>query len=167
MELQLTEGAGLVLRFFAKRDISQLLELMQALAVFERYSELFSVTEADIEQRGLGKHPEFYALIAHEKKNPDLLLGMAVFYYIPFSFDLSPELVLKELYVRPEAQGKGVGKALMRRLTTIALDSACHRIKWLVLHDNEHAKAFYTAIGAHQNKKWENWSLDLNKRLIE
>ncbi len=161
MESRSVEDKSLVLRFFEQCDVSQLLELMEALAVFEQYSDSFAVTVAEIEQRGLSAHPEFHALIAHEQSSPDLLLGMAVFYYIPFSFDLTPELVLKELYVRPEAQGKGIGRALMRRLTDIARDSACRRIKWLVLHDNEKAKAFYAGLGAHQDVKWENWCFDL------
>ena len=41
-------------------------------------------------------NPEFHALIAQDQLGE--ILGMAVYYIVPFTFDLKPDLVLKELY---------------------------------------------------------------------
>ena len=148
-------------RTFVHEDAAQLLEMMVSLARFEDYIGDFAVLKQDLIQRGFGDAPEFQALVAHEEANPTRLLGMAVFYWIPFSYDLTAEIVLKELYVRPAGRGKGIGKALMAQLIAIARGEGCRRIKWLVLPENQRARTFYTSLGAKQDTKWENWVLEL------
>ncbi len=132
---------------------------MESLARFEGYADAFAVTQEDILERGLSHEPEFEVLVAHQANEE--IIGMAVFYFIPFTFDLCPELVLKELYVRQASRGSGAGRALMSRLTEIAQARGCRRMRWLVLKGNESARRFYRSLGAHQDTKWENWMLDL------
>jgi GNAT superfamily N-acetyltransferase len=133
---------------------------MEGLAEFEDYIDEFCVTEKDLIERGLCDQPEFFAFVAEV---PDgTLVGMAVYYIIPYTYDLCPDMVLKELFVAPDMRGTGVGQALMGSLRQAAEAHGCNRIKWLVLSDNESAKRFYAGLGANRDRKWENWNLLLD-----
>lgn len=94
-------------------DANELLVLMRELARFEDYIEQFRVTEDDLLERGLceGSSQQFIAFIA-EAGNGEML-GYALAYMVPFTFDLQPNLILKELYVRETRRGIGIGHALM------------------------------------------------------
>lgn len=149
------------IRPFQREDAAALLQLMEELAAFEDYLEAFSVREADLIDRGLGAHPEFFAHVADSPE--DGLVGMMVFYFVTYTYDLAPELVLKEFYVRPEWRSAGLGQALFAALRTIAQANGCRRIKWLVLKNNERAKRFYQRLGASRDDKWENWQVSLQQ----
>lgn len=150
----------LCVRHFQRDDIPQLLTMMKELAAFEGYLDAFAVTQSDLEERGLCREPQFRALVAEKPNKPGDLLGMAVFHFIPYTYDLTPDLVLKELYVRESARGFGAGKALIEQVRIEAVAAGCKRIKWLVLASNDRAKAFYQSLGGRRDDQWELWSLD-------
>lgn len=152
-------STGIVIREFRRGDIDQLLQLMQKLAAFEHYLDDFCVTETALEERGLSAKPEFRIFVATSRARPNDLLGMAVFYFVPYTFDLRPDLILKELFVSEEARGHGIGRALMQKLIAIADRAGCRRIRWLVLTENAGGKRFYESLGARHDTKWENWQL--------
>lgn len=147
-------------RAFQSADIPQLLKLMRELAEFEGYLDQFKVTEADLSERGLSEQPDFYAWVA-TAADGDQLIGMAVTYCIPWTFDLRPTLVLKELYVDAATRSGGVGKALMNAVIAQARDLDAGQIKWTVLPDNRAAQNFYQSLGAEADRSWENWQLAL------
>ena len=148
-----------VTRHFTETDTNELLVLMRNLADFEDYLDEFKVAQSDLIERGLCEEPQFHALVAEAKDGT--LLGMAVYYTIPFIHDLHPAMVLKELYVTDKARGMGVGKALMTGVKSAAKELKCKRIKWLVLVGNERARKFYASQGGQQDHKWENWYLNV------
>lgn len=147
-------------RHFTVDDVYQVLQLMKGLAAFEGYLAEFNVTEADLISRGLREIPEFFACVA--EADDKTILGMAVYYLVPYTYDLQPDMILKELFVADEARGLGVGQALMDMVRTDSLARGCGQIKWLVLKGNEAAKRFYSSLGARENVKWENWYIKLN-----
>lgn len=150
---------SLMVRPWQRDDAAQLLTLMQGLAEFEGYARDFAVNEQELLRRGLGDVPQFEALVAEREELPGTLLGAAVYYFVPYTFDLRPDLVLKELYIAEHARSMGVGQALMARLKFRAVEAGSKRIKWLVLPDNHRAKRFYEACGAKHDRDWENWSM--------
>jgi len=145
------------IRPFQREDVPALLALMRDLAVFEGYIDGFRVTEADLIEHGLGPSPRFGAFVAEQNGR---LVGMAVHYTIPWTYDLRPTLVLKELFVAETARGLGVGQALMRALAREAERIGAPRLIWTVLPDNEPARHFYAALGAQPDRAWEPWSLN-------
>ncbi|PRC93228.1 GNAT family N-acetyltransferase [Solimicrobium silvestre] len=138
-------------------DAANLLTLMRELAVFEKYIAQFCVTEADLLERGLRADSarQFTAFLAEASNGQ--LLGYAVVYPVPFTFDLRPNLVLKELFVRETARGLGVGQALMTTVVAHAKQQGCARLKWDVMPTNTRAKTFYRRIGGVPDSAWENW----------
>jgi ribosomal protein S18 acetylase RimI-like enzyme/ketosteroid isomerase-like protein len=154
-------GVGYVTRYADAKDVIPLLALMRQLAVFEGYVGQFKVTEMDLLARGLAHKStaQFTAIVAQSDLGE--LWGYAVVYAIPFTFDLAPTLVIKELLVAESARGAGVGNSLMEFVVAHARESHCRLVKWDVLPSNTAAKAFYTKWGGAQNAAWENWMLSV------
>jgi ribosomal protein S18 acetylase RimI-like enzyme len=149
----------IIARPFARADAAEMIGLMRELAVFEDYIDEFAVTEADLIENGLGASPRFGALVAY-REGEEGLLGIAVHYVIPWTYDLKPTLVLKELYVAERARGLGVGRALMQSLCREAMSIGAPRIAWSVLPDNERAQRFYASLGGRKDAKFEPWTMD-------
>ncbi len=149
-------------REFCASDGPQLLELMRKLAQFEGYLDQFEVTVESLVQNGLGPEATFNAFVAaiDAAEGEATLLGMAVTYVVPWTFSLTPNLVLKELFVTSDARGRGVGRMLFAAVIEQARQIGAGRIRWTVLANNESAKKFYRSFGARADPEWENWELD-------
>lgn len=145
-----------IVRPFEQPDVGAVLVLMRALAVFEGYDDKFRVTEADIVEHGLGPSPRFGVFVAEVD---GAIVGIAVHYLIPWTYDLKPVVVLKELYVAEAARGMSVGHALVKRLRDHAVAIGASAIKWTVLRSNMPAKAFYRSLDGRADEIWELWQM--------
>jgi GNAT superfamily N-acetyltransferase len=144
-------------------DAPQLLSLMRGLARFEGYDDRFAVTVDDLIQRGLSplQAPQFTAWVA---ELDGTLVGYAVVYVIPFTFDLRPSVVLKELFIGEAARGGKFGHGLMDAVIDYTRSINGRMIRWQVLPSNDPAKRFYSQFGARVDNDWENWFIDLDRR---
>lgn len=152
-----------MIRLAVASDASQLLSLMRGLAQFEGYDDRFAVTVDALLERGFSpqRPPEFIAWVAAMDGN---LVGYALIYVIPFTFDLRPTLVLKELFIDASARGRNFGRGLMQAVIEHGRSMNARLIRWQVLPSNEPAKDFYRQHGACVDADWENWFLDLDRR---
>jgi len=146
----------IIVRHAKLSDTRRLLEMMKLLAEFEGYIDDFKVTQSDIIEHGFGVSPLFTAFVASFEEDENLQ-GMAVTYSIPWTYDLKPVLVLKELFVAKNSRGRGVGHALFKRVKDHAADIGVSKIEWTVLKDNDRAKEFYQAHDGHPDPIWESW----------
>jgi GNAT superfamily N-acetyltransferase len=145
------------IRLAVETDIPALLPLMRGLAEFEQYADTFAVTEDILRERGFHRSPpDFYALVAEGEGG---FLGMAVFYIVPFTAEAVPALFIKELFVKAEARGRGIGEALMRAVSREAVARGCGRVRWQVADWNEAGKRFYERLGAKPDPVWINYTL--------
>ena len=154
-----TEPASVSVRAFEATDVPALYALMQGLARFEGYVDQMRVTPQDLITHGLGPNPRFSAFVGHTRGQTEAQ-GMAVTYLIPWTYDLRPTLVLKELYVDESARGSGLGRALMQAVARQAVALDAPRVNWTVLPDNHPAQAFYRELGAEEDTVWKPWGLD-------
>ncbi len=142
-------------------DVSALLELMQRLAEFERYDADFAVSTETLIAQGFEREPpDFYALVAEAPQSTGVLLGMLVYYLIPFTFRARPTLYIKELYVADSGRGRGIGEALMRAAASNAVAHGCASIKWQVAEWNTRAREFYERLGAAPDHVWVDYALN-------
>jgi GNAT superfamily N-acetyltransferase len=74
--------------------------------------------------------------------------GFAVYFSNYSTFLARPGLYLEDLFVRPQARGNGLGKALLLHLAALAADRGCGRMEWAVLDWNAPAIEFYQSLGA-------------------
>ncbi|WP_244160629.1 GNAT family N-acetyltransferase [Phytopseudomonas punonensis] len=143
-----------------------LLELMRELAEFEDYLDDFKIDEQALLSRAFGPHAQCEVLVADLDGN---VAGYAVVLEIPFTFDLRPTLLLKELYIRERHRRTGLGQALMQRVAMLAQRKGARRLKWDVLRGNERAQAFYGRLGGKPDSKWVAYRMDRQaiERLVD
>lgn len=137
-------------------DVPVLLELIRALATYEKEAKAVVATEADLLRDGFGPEPRFFCLVAEWGGK---VAGFA-FYFHTYSTWLGRwGLYLEDLFVRPELRGKGIGKALLVELARIAVREKCGRVNWQVLDWNKPAIEFYENLGAKMLTEWETFRL--------
>src|SRR5260370_23554528 len=100
------------IRRAVEADVPHLLPLMRELAKFEKYADDFAVTEEVLHEQGFCRSPpDFHCLVAEENNQ---LVGLAVYFFVPFTYRAKPNIIIKELYVTANHRSKGVGRLLMK-----------------------------------------------------
>jgi GNAT superfamily N-acetyltransferase len=136
-----------------RADVPVILDLIRALAAYEREPDAVTATEEDLLRDGFSDNPYYSCLIAEHDGTP---AGFA-FYFFDYSTWLGrPGLYLEDLFVYPKFRGLGIGKTLLQRVAAIAVERGCPRMKWEVLDWNTPAIEFYTAMGAEFMDTWRN-----------
>ncbi|MGU3315087.1 MAG: GNAT family N-acetyltransferase [Sphingomonas sp.] len=147
-------------------DIAVILRFIRELAAFEREPDAVEATEATLHEALFGAQPAAEAVIAEDATGP---LGFAVFFHNFSTWAGRRGLYLEDLYVTPDARGKGVGGALLRHLAALAVARGCARFEWSVLDWNADAIAVYRRMGAVGMEEWtiQRVSGDALRRLAE
>jgi GNAT superfamily N-acetyltransferase len=86
--------------------------------------------------------------------------GFALFFHNFSTFEGKPGIYLEDLFVRTEARGSGLGKALLAQLAALAVERDCARLEWSVLDWNAPAIGFYKALGARAMDEWTIMRVD-------
>jgi GNAT superfamily N-acetyltransferase len=146
-----TPVPGVTLRFATVDDSGVILELIRDLAEYERLSHEMVADESRIRESLFGDRRAAEVLIAEERGEP---LAFALFFHNFSTFVGRPGLYLEDIYVRPAARGRGIGRALLERLARIAVERGCARMEWSVLDWNEPAIGFYRKLGAIAMDEW-------------
>jgi GNAT superfamily N-acetyltransferase len=130
---------------------------MRELAEFEKYAGDFAVTEEVLREQGF-RHspPDFHCLVAEEDGG---LVGLLVYYLVPFTYRAKPNLIIKELYVAQRYRSKGIGKLLMKTVTKEAEQRGCGMIKWWVAKWNQRSIEFYQRLGARIDPDWHEFQM--------
>jgi GNAT superfamily N-acetyltransferase len=151
-----SRGCGLI-RSATEKDVPIILDLIKQLADYERLSHEVTATEEEIRDTLFGARPAAEVLLASSEGDT---VGFAVFFTNYSTFVAKPGLYLEDLFVKPHARGKGIGKALLARLAKIALERNCGRVQWEVLNWNKPSLGFYDALGAVPLSEWTTYRLD-------
>jgi GNAT superfamily N-acetyltransferase len=150
-----TAVPGLRLRLAAEADVALILELIQALAEYEKLAHEVVATE-----ELLGE-----SLFGGGKGGPEVVIaefegeaaGFALFFANYSTFLGRAGMHLEDLYVREALRGKGIGKALLSCLAKLAVERRCGRLEWNVLDWNEPAIRFYESLGAAPMSGWTTY----------
>ncbi len=137
------------------RDVPTVNTLIHELADFERLPAV--VSEAGLLRDGFGEAPKFRVVMAEWDGQP---VGYALFFDYYSSFEGRPGLFLEDIYVRGQYRGKGIGKALLARVASVARENNCFGVRWQVLDWNTPAIEFYKELGATFLDDWKTVSLD-------
>lgn len=143
-------------RAAVEKDLPLILRLIESLAEYERLRHECVATEDALRSTLFGEHPSAEVLIASIDEVP---LGFALFFHNYSTFLARPGIFLEDLFVKPEARGMGVGRALLSSLAQLAVTRNCGRLEWNVLDWNEPAIAFYKRVGAIPMKEWTTFRL--------
>lgn len=144
-------------------DLPLIAELIRELAEFEKLSHEVRFDEEVLGRKLFGERPYAEVLIGEIDGTAQ---GFALFFHNFSTFEGRPGIYLEDLYVRPEARGAGLGKAMLRHLATLALERDCARLEWWVLDWNAPAIGFYRSIGALPMDEWTVMRMD-GEALVE
>lgn len=138
-------------------DVPVILQLIKDLAEFEKLSDEVTATTQILEENLFSKRKCAEVLLAEEftiKNYTAQPVGCAIFFHSFSTFLGKPGLYLEDLFVKPEARGKGAGMALLKKLAQIAIARDCGRMEWSVLDWNQKAIDLYKSIGAKSMDEW-------------
>jgi GNAT superfamily N-acetyltransferase len=144
-------SSAFTIRAATESDVPLVLELIRALATYERAPDEVTATPEILKETLFGKKPSAEVLLLFEN---DVAAGFALFFHNFSTWIGRPGLYLEDLFVRPEHRGKGYGRALLIHLAKIARDRGCGRMEWAVLNWNEPAIQFYRKLGAKPMNEW-------------
>ncbi|HVU45594.1 MAG TPA: GNAT family N-acetyltransferase [Terracidiphilus sp.] len=142
-----------VVRTATPADVPQILAFIRALATFERAPDAVKATEEGLMRDGFGPRPFWECQIAEHDGKP---VGFALYFFNYSTWVGKPGIYLEDLFVMPEMRGLGIGKALLKRVATVALENGCERLQWAVLDWNTPAIDFYAAHGGEFLDEWRN-----------
>ncbi len=147
---------NVIFRQATENDMSQVFELIEELAKFEKMpSEVINSVEGLIED-GFGKNPLFGCLVAEFQHK---IIGISVFYY-RYSTWKRKRLYLEDIIVTENFRGKGVGKKLFELTIQEAKLQNCTGLQLQVLDWNKSAIQFYENYQLQIDKSWYNASLN-------
>jgi GNAT superfamily N-acetyltransferase len=142
---------SLAIRPAAPADGALIYAFIRELADYEKLSGEVAASRADIEAVLFGPAPRAFCDIA---EIDGAAVGFALWFYNLSTFAGRHGIYLEDLYVRPQARGRGAGRALLARLARRCLDEGLARLDWAVLDWNAPAIAFYDRIGAAAKSEW-------------
>ena len=161
-----TRVPDLTIRYATREDVPLLLSLIRELAEFEKLLHAMQADEAGLGDELFGSPRVAEALIAELRGEP---VGFALFFHNFSTFVGRKGLYLEDLYVRPHARRRGVGRALITFVAKIAVERRCGRFEWSVLDWNTRAIDFYRSLGAVAMDEWtvQRVTGDALRRLAE
>jgi GNAT superfamily N-acetyltransferase len=128
-----------------------ILGFIRELAEYEKLLHAVEADEAAIDVLLFNPSPRAFCDIAEIDGKP---VGFALWFYNVSTFKGRCGLYLEDLYVRPEARGKGAGKALLAGLARRCVVERLGRLEWAVLDWNAPSIAFYDSLGAASMDDW-------------
>ena len=146
----------ITIRPASETEVATILAFIRELAEYERLAHAVTATETDLRATLFGHQAYGHALFACIDERP---VGFAIYFFNYSTFLGRPGLYLEDLYVRPEARGRGVGRRLLAYLARLAVERGCGRFEWSVLDWNEPAIRFYRSLGAEPASVWTLYRL--------
>lgn len=145
-----------MIRAATPADVPTIANLIRALAEYEKLAHLCVASEAGLRAHLFGPRPFAEVLLAEDAGT---VVGFALFFHNYSTFRAKPGIYLEDLFVVPEARGKGYGKALLVELARLAVARDCARVEWSVLNWNEPSIQFYKSLGAQPMDEWTVYRL--------
>ena len=121
-------------------DEELILSFIRALADYEHMSDQVVATSEILREWIFEKRTAEVIFAEVEGK----AVGYALFFHNFSTFLGRAGIYLEDLFVLPEARGRGCGKALLKELARIAIERGCGRLEWACLDWNQSSIDFYT-----------------------
>lgn len=140
----------LAFRSAIREDVPLILQFIRELADYEKMLHEVVADEATLEEWIFDRQKAevLFALVDGNE------IGFALFFHNFSTFLGRAGIYLEDLYVKPEYRGKGYGKAILKRLASIAVERKCGRLEWWCLDWNQPSIDFYRSLGAEPMSDW-------------
>ena len=148
---------GGVIRPARPGEAGVVLAFIRALADYEKRLHEVTSTEAMIDAALFGDAPRAFCDLIEEEGRP---VGFALWFYNFSTFEGKHGIYLEDLFVLPEARGRGYGKALLAHLARRCVAEGLGRLQWWVLDWNTPSIDFYRGLGARPMDEWTVMRVD-------
>ena len=141
----------------ARADLPLVAQFIRDLADYEKLAHEVRFDETRLGENLFGSRP-FAEVVIGEIDGA--AQGFALFFHNFSTFEGRPGIYLEDLFVRPEARGSGLGKALLAHLAKLCVERDCARLEWWVLDWNTPSIGFYQKLGAKLMDEWTVMRVD-------
>ena len=138
------------IRYANEKDCALILEFIKGLADYEKMSDEVVATEQLLREWIFEKKKAEVIFACENGKE----VGFALFFHNFSTFLGRAGIYLEDLYVMPEYRKRGYGKALLKKLASIAVERGCGRLEWSCLDWNKPSIDFYLSLGAVPMSDW-------------
>jgi GNAT superfamily N-acetyltransferase len=133
----------------------QLDELLPLIAAYQRFYEVEDVDDE--------RNRAFFSRFVAPSEDGMLIgawhdgvpLGYACLYWTFTSLVPAEIVLMNDLYVVPEARGRGIGRALIEASAEAARERGANHLQWVTAPDNETAQRLYDSTGARREPSIE------------
>ena len=139
-----------IFRFASEKDLTLILTFIKELADYEKMLDEVVATEELLYEWIFEKKIAEVIFV----QDDGIEVGFALFFHNFSTFLGKAGIYLEDLYVKPEYRGKGYGKALIKKLASIAVERGCGRFEWWCLDWNKSSIDFYLSLGAEPMNGW-------------
>lgn len=146
----------LTFRFAERADTPLILHFIKQLADYEKMLDEVVADEKTLEE-WIFDRQKAEVIFALED---GVEVGFALFFHNFSTFLGRAGLYLEDLFVLPEHRGKGYGKAILKKLASIAVERGCGRLEWWCLDWNKPSIDFYLSLGAQPMSDWTVYRID-------
>lgn len=143
------------IKFAERKDVPVILELIKELASYEKMSDQVAADEKTLETWLFDKKTAEVLLAFEDGK----AVGYALFFHNFSTFLGKAGIYLEDLFVKPEFRGKKIGKSLLKKVASIAVERGCGRLEWSCLDWNEPSINFYLSLDAEPMHGWTTYRL--------
>jgi GNAT superfamily N-acetyltransferase len=147
---------NITIRPATEAEVPLISGFIRDLARYERLEHEMVATEEGLTKTLFGERRYAEVVFACVDGEP---VGFALFFHNYSTFLGKPGIYLEDLFVRPEARGRGVGKRLLAWLAHATVERDCGRLEWSVLDWNEPSIGFYRGLGAVLKEEWQIFRL--------
>ena len=142
-------------RFAKEDDCALILRFIRDLADYEKMSDQVVATEEILREWIFDKKKAEVLFVCEDGTE----VGFALFFHNFSTFLGRAGIYLEDLFVLPEYRNKGCGKALLTKLSQIAVERGCGRLEWACLDWNKPSIDFYKSLGAAVMNDWTTYRL--------
>ncbi len=142
--------SNLAFRNAERKDAALILQFIKELADYEKMLDEVVADETTLETWIFDKQKAEVIFAIKDGKE----VGFALFFHNFSTFLGRAGVYLEDLYVKPEYRGKGYGKAILKKLASIAAERGCGRLEWWCLDWNKPSIDFYLSLGAEPMSDW-------------
>ncbi|TNM37786.1 GNAT family N-acetyltransferase, partial [Nocardioides albidus] len=115
------------MRLATPEDVPDILRLIRDLAEYEKEPDAVATTEDDLRRWLFGEDPVAGVLIGEAD---GAVVAMALWFRTFSTWTGTPGIYLEDLFVEPEARGRGLGRTLLSTLARIAVERGYARVEW-------------------------------------
>ena len=143
-------GSEVCFRYAKRGDTALILSFIRKLAEYEKMQDEVVADEKTLEEWLFDRQRAEVIFVLEQSRE----VGFALFFHNFSTFLGRAGIYLEDLYVLQEHRGKGYGKALLKKLASIAVERGCGRLEWCCLDWNRPSIDFYLSLGAKPLSDW-------------